>query len=81
MPMDPKYVAQGFVREEVMSMLQHERETGSVHEATNFMPGNEPSPYRDPAPRVPKEVKEALIRDVRDACASGNWTLDSPLQG
>lgn len=78
-PMDPMYAAQGFQREEIMSMTQHEKETGSVHEATNFSPGNEPSPDREPTPSVPKEVREALIKDVMDAHQSGNWTMDRPL--
>ena len=60
-------------------MIQHEKETGSVHEATNFAPGNEPSPDRDVVPQVPKDVKEALIRDVMAAHQSGNWTMDTPL--
>lgn len=79
-PMSDNYREQGFEREEIMSMIRHERETGSVHEATNFAPGNEPSPEREVIPQCPKDVKEALIRDVMAANASGNWTLDQPLQ-
>lgn len=78
--MDPTYAAQGFEREEIMSMTQHERETGSVHEATNWAPGNEPSPDRyGPQRGAPKEVREALIKDIMDAHQSGNWTMDTPL--
>ncbi len=80
MPMDPIYQAQGYVREEIMSMVQHERETGSVHEATNFVPGNEPNPEMTPTPSCPKEVKEALFKDIMDAHQSGNWTNDNPLR-
>lgn len=77
--MPDEYLRQGFEREEIFSMIQHEKETGSVHEATNFAPGNEPSPDRDVVPQVPKDVKEALIRDVMAAHQSGNWTMDTPL--
>ncbi len=78
-PMPEKYAAQGFQREEVFSMIQHEKETGSVHEASNFTAGNEPSPEREIIPQVPKAVKEGLIRDIMDAHQSGKWTMDTPL--
>ncbi len=77
--MPQTYVDQGFEREEIMSMIRHERETGSVHEATNFLPGSEPMPTPEVTPQVPKALKEALIRDVMDAHQSGNWTIDQPL--
>lgn len=81
MPMDPKYAAQGYQREEIMSMIQHEKETGSVHEASSFLPGNEPMPDdRPPQVSCPKELKESLIKDIMDAHQSGNWTLDQPLR-
>lgn len=78
-PMPAEYARQGYQREEVMSMIRHERETGSVHEDSNFRAGNEPVPEREITPSVPKHVKEALIRDVMDAHQSGNWTMDTPL--
>lgn len=78
-PMHPKYEAQGYVREEIMSMVAHEKETGSVHESTNFNSGSEPSPTKDITPFCPPEVKEALIRDFMAAHESGAWTMDTPL--
>ncbi len=76
-PLPEVYARQGFERVEIMNMLAHERETGSVHEATNFAPGNEPSPWLEPErPETPKAVREALIDDVRAAIASGPMTDD-----
>ncbi len=79
-PMSPVYAAQGYVREEIMSMIQHEKETGSVHEASNFRAGSEPMPEeRFETPKAPKEVVNAIIDDWRAANQSGNWTMDQPL--
>jgi hypothetical protein len=78
-PMPREYAAQGYQRVEIMNMLVHERETGVVHEASNFAPGNEPSPWLEPErPATPRAVTEALIDDVRAAIASGPFTDDSP---
>jgi len=79
-PMSPVYAAQGYVREEIMSMIQHEKETGSVHEASNFTSGNEPMPEeRFETPKAPKEVVNAIIDDWRAANQSGDWTMETPL--
>lgn len=78
-PMPEVYARQGFERREILSMSSYERETGLVHEASNFQPGNEPSPWAEPErPATPKHVTEALIDDVRAAIASGPFTDESP---
>lgn len=70
------YARQGFERLEIESMLAWEKQTGLVHEATNFSPGNEPSPDREaPVAQMPRELRESLINDIRDAAATG-WTDD-----
>jgi hypothetical protein len=74
-PMPTVYADQGFVRREIPSMIAYERETGVVHEASNFTPGNEPvEAPRAEAPKVSTEVMRRLIDDVRAAKASGPWT-------
>lgn len=72
------YARQGFERQEIMSMTEFEKKTGLVHEATNFAPGNEPSPDREPpATKAPKEVIDSIIDDIRAANQSGSeWTLN-----
>lgn len=80
MPMPEVYARQGFERHEIMSMVDWEKKTGSIHEASTFAPGSEPSPGMNPTPSCPKEVKEALIKDIMDAHQSGNWTMDQPLR-
>lgn len=76
-PMPEVYARQGFVRREIMHMSAYERETGLVHEATNFRAGNEPELSMDPVrPPTPPEVRASLINDVREAIASGPWTDD-----
>jgi hypothetical protein len=79
-PMHPNYAREGFERKEVLSMIAHERETGSVHEASNFAPGSEPSPDGTPAtPKAPKELINSIIDDLRAANQSGPWTMEQPL--
>ncbi len=79
-PMPAAYADQGYVREEIMNMVQHEKETGSVHEASNFSQGNAPMPQdRFETPKAPKEVVTAIIDDWRAAHQSGNWTMEQPL--
>lgn len=74
------YAAQGFERQEIMSMTAFEKQTGLVHEATNFAPGSEPMPAeRHTEAQIPREVREGLIKDIMDAHQSGNWTMDRPL--
>lgn len=73
------YAKQGFVREEIMNMTQFERESGVIHEASNFSPGNESLPYKEPSrPETPPEVTADLVNDLRAAIASGPWTDSSP---
>lgn len=74
-PMPDVYRARGYQRHEILSMTHWERQSGAVHEATNFLPGNEPAPSGEfTPPQISKEVKEALVEDMRDAMASGPWT-------
>lgn len=69
------YAKQGFERHEIMSMIQYEKETGVIHEATNFHPGNEPDPTQTPEPvGAPKELIRSMVDDIRAAAASGPWT-------
>ncbi len=76
-PVPEVYASQGFERREILHMGQYERETGLVHEATNYTAGNEPELSMDPVrPPTPPDVRERLINDVRDAIASGPWTDD-----
>ena len=76
MPMPQQYASDGFERREIMNISQWEKESGLVHEATNFNSGNEPIPEKYGEPKISKEVKEAVIRDVADSIASdsGKWT-------
>lgn len=75
MPMPAVYAKQGFERREIMRMTDYERETGVVHEASNFNAGNEDASLQAPARReTPKEVTQALVDDFRAAAASGPWT-------
>jgi predicted nucleic acid-binding Zn-ribbon protein len=74
-PMPEVYARQGFERREILSMLQYERETGVVHEASNFLPGNEPGPREPGGPKVTPEARAQLLTDVRDMLASGPLTL------
>lgn len=74
-PLPAVYAAQGFERREILNMTAYERETGLVHEASNFAPGNEPAPFKEPERRpMAPEVRAALIDDLREAAASGPWT-------
>lgn len=57
-----------------MNMTSWERESGTVHEATNFSPGNEPSPERYGTPSMSRELKDSLIKDMSEAMASGPFT-------
>ena len=77
-PMPEVYARQGFERREIESMIQYERETGTVHEASNFHPGNEPSEPAQVPYSAPAEVKQDLIDEVRKMIASGPVTDSSP---
>lgn len=73
-PMPEVYAARGFERREIMSMSSFERETGLVHEASNFAPGNEPVSDAHPLPRRDPKILDELARDLAAAQASGPWT-------
>ena len=75
MPMPEVYARQGFERQEILNMSAFEKQTGLVHEATNFHSGNEgipTDPYIPPPPS--KEIVENLAKDLAEAAASGPWT-------
>jgi hypothetical protein len=67
------YQRQGFERREVESMIAFEKETGLVHESSNWTPGNE-SIGELPKAETPKEIVDDLVKVIRDAKASGQFT-------
>src|ERR1017187_7357387 len=76
-PIPEVYARQGFERHEIMSMVEYEKATGLVHEASTFSPGNEPCPFKEPEiPKMSEALKKDLIDDLRNAKASGPWTDD-----
>jgi hypothetical protein len=81
-PIPEVYRAQGFERREIESMIQYERQTGTVHEASNFLPGNEPGEPEPVRHSASPEIKRELIDEFRAMVASGPVTLaerpDSP---
>lgn len=79
MPMPSHYVEQGYERKEIMSMIQYEKETGVVHEASNYNDGNEPIPTEPAPPRPSRAAIEAVAEDIKEAIASGPWTDSSGL--
>lgn len=74
MPMPVQYERQGFERREIMSMTSWEKESGTVHEATNFNPGNEVICNDPVPPKVDPKLIHDLAKDMADAFASGPWT-------
>ncbi len=77
-PMPDIYARQGFERREILNMGAYEKETGVVHEASNYSPGNEVTAFREPErPPTPPAVRDALVRDLQEAYASGPWTESS----
>jgi len=74
-PMPEVYARQGFERMEIMNMTRYEKETGVIHEASNYSAGNETTAFREPEPaKAAPEVIAELARDVAAAAASGPWT-------
>lgn len=74
MDMPEVYANAGFERKEILSMTEWERQSGSVHEATNFSSGNEPGPPEPPQPKHNPQVIESLAREMASAIASGPIT-------
>ena len=75
LPMPSRYASRGYVREEILSMSAYEKSSGSVHEASNFSSGNEPSALPEPSAKgAPPALRDKLINQIRDAMASGPWT-------
>ena len=70
------YANQGFERMEIESMVKFEKETGLIHEPTNFNPGNESIPVEPPRLAPGKELIDSLARDIGAAAASGPWTYN-----
>lgn len=79
MVMPAQYKKDGFERREIMHMTSWEKESGSVHEASNYTAGNEVMPTRDEYKPDPK-IKDELCRDMAAAIASGAWTGMDRLQ-
>ena len=77
MMMPEQYVKDGFERREIMSMTQWEKESGAVHEATNFNSGNEIIPMEPPIPQPDPKVVHELATEIARAAASGPWTDES----
>ena len=75
-PMPEVYANQGFERVEIESMVKFERETGLIHEPTNFNAGNEAVPVEPPHKSAPRKLIDSLARDISDAAASGPWTYN-----
>jgi hypothetical protein len=75
LPIPEVYKNQGFERKEIMSMIAYEKETGIIHEASNFNTGNEPMP-ESPATQPDKRSIEVVAEDMREAMASGPWTIN-----
>jgi len=57
-----------------MSMTAWEKESGSVHEQTNFNAGNEVSCTDPVMPKPDPKVIHEIARDIAAASASGPWT-------
>lgn len=80
-PIPQRYVDEGFERYEIQSMSTWEKVTGSVHEATNFNPGNEPLPQERHEYKPKPEAVKAIAEDIASAIASGPWTGQDKLTG
>lgn len=68
------YVRQGFERREILNMSAWEKESGTVHEATTFNPGNEEFCNDPVIPKADPKVIHDLLTDMAAANASGEWT-------
>jgi hypothetical protein len=72
--MPPVYSKQGFERREILNMTAWEKESGLVHEATNYNPGNEIQCTDAPAPKLDPKIVHDITTDVAKAFASGPFT-------
>jgi hypothetical protein len=72
-PVPEVYAKQGFERREILSMGAWEKESGVVHEASNYNPGNEAVDCEPKTTTDPK-YRQVIIDDIRAAIASGPWT-------
>lgn len=73
-PIPEVYAQQGFERQEIMSMGAWEKQSGLIHEASNFNLGNEPIPEDYRYPKADPKVVHELAVDIAQAAASGPWT-------
>jgi arginine deiminase len=73
-PIPEVYRAQGFERKEILSMIEWEKQSGVVHEASNFNAGNETISVEPTLPRPDAKIVHELAKDIADAAASGPWT-------
>jgi hypothetical protein len=81
--MPQHYAEQGFERQEIMSMTAFEKQTGLVHEASNYSSGNEDNGNKAVhLPAINKTAKEAAIKVFAEGLASGPLTgVDKFLEG
>lgn len=80
-PIPEVYARQGFERVEINSMIEYEKRTGTVHEASNYRSGNEPVEPELNAPRLDPSARTDLVNEMRSMLASGPVTMrsdDSP---
>ena len=66
-PLPEKYAQQGYERREINHMGSYERETGVIHEASNFHPGNaEVETLKTPSmPKAPPALIDELVNELR----------------
>src|SRR4029077_13082497 len=81
MPLPEVYKQQGYERKEILSMIQYEKETGIVHESSNYQSGNEPVALEPAPPRPSQDAIRAVAEDIKEAISSGPWRDDAGLLG
>lgn len=74
LPMPDVYANSGFERREIFNMSQYERESGTVHEASSFSPGNEPAIAPVGVPKRDPKVIDTLAWEMAAAFSSGAFT-------
>jgi len=75
LPLPDVYARQGYERREIQSMVAYEKETGVIHEASNWgrngLAENETQP-RDVAPKANKErITRDLVQQLTSARTAG----------